>query len=129
MDISSSTFGRSSDYEDSDINASEKLVILPASEDDVIDISTLGPPQQEPMFGTYYWCMELSASLLHEWSNLSQPQLPPPDSSLALPLPNPFIPSRFDLKQLPLADSDHPLVNSSLKVQLTVGKKKVRCEL
>ena len=49
-----------------------------------------------------------------------------PTSVLPLDLPprNPYIPTQFELKPLPTDDAAHPLLNCSLKVCITVGKKK-----
>lgn len=121
--MASTIFGRSLDFENAELNTSEELVVVPASVA-LLDPAAAGPPQQEPIFGTHYWCQDLSAERLQEWSDLAKPVLPPHDSKLALPHINPFIPSRFSLKPLPPADCDHPLLNCSLKLQITVGKKK-----
>jgi secreted Zn-dependent insulinase-like peptidase len=121
----STIFGRSVDFENAELNRSEKLVVIPASVA-LFDPTDAGPPQQEPIFGTHYWCQDLSAERLQEWSDLAKPIMPPRDSKLALPHKNPFIPSRFSLKLLPPADCDHPLLNCSLKLQITVGKTKVK---
>jgi Middle or third domain of peptidase_M16 len=84
------------------------------------------PPQKEPFFGTPYWCQALSPSLLQKWVDFANPQLPAPNSMLALPPPNPYIPHNFDLKPLPPSDCHHPLLNCSIKLQIAVGKRKVR---
>jgi hypothetical protein len=123
--MASTIFGRSLDFEEAELNTTEELVVIPASVA-LFDPVTAGPPQQEPIFGTHYWCQALSAERLQEWSDLAKPLLPPHDSKLALPQINPFVPSRFSLKPLPPADCDHPLLNCSLKLQITVGKTKVR---
>ena len=133
LDISSSMFGRSSDYDsiESESFDKDRLVLLdPAGFDDagklrLFDPVNAGPPSTEPIFGTRYWCQSLPESLLQEWSDLSKPQLPPPDSMLALPPQNPYVPARFDLKPLPPSDCHHPLLNCSIKLQISVGKKKV----
>ena len=125
IDIASTSFGRSSDYENCDINTSPDLAILPPSDDERFHPANTGPPQQEPIFGTHYWCQEISESRLQEWLSLAEPKLPPSDSMLALPPKNPFVPGRFTMKPLPPADCDHPLLNCSIKLQITVGKTKV----
>lgn len=100
-------------------------MILLDSGDNLFDAASAGRPRHEPIFGTYYWCEQLSESRLQHWSDLSQPQLPPPDSLLSLPQQNEFIPGNFDLKPLPPADADHPLLNCAIKLQISVGKRKV----
>jgi hypothetical protein len=115
----SSVFGRAHDYEENHGNDAFKL---PKS--DVFDSG--GPPMTEPMFGTKFWCNEIPSVTLQEWSNAAVAQLPPDSSMLTLPPVNPFIPVDFELKALPADDAHHPLVNCSLKLCITVGKKKVR---
>ncbi len=123
IDITSTSLGRSADYEA--IEAVLEGQTLPAS-DDPFD-ATKGPaPCQEPVFGTYYWCQALSETQLEHWDRLREPQLPPTDSMLALPPPNHFIPNNFSLRELPPSDCDHPLLNCSIKLQIAVGKRKVR---
>lgn len=121
IDMTSTKFGRAAEYESKEIS-SDGVVISPSNE--LFDPKNNIPPQKEPMFGTSYWCQAVFESQLQKWSNLSQPQLPPTDSTLALPPKNQFIPSRFSLKALPATDCDHPLLNSSIKLQITVGKRK-----
>lgn len=123
IDITSTMLGRSSDYEAHE--AASKAETIPAS-DDFFDPTKGPPPCQEPIFGTYYWCQALSGGQLEHWANLSQPQLPPADLMLTLPPQNHFIPTSFSLKELPPTDCDHPLLNCSIKLQVAVGKKKVR---
>ena len=122
--MASTLFGRSADFENAEIVPTFDALIAPSSE--LFDSSRSGPPMQEPVFGTHYWCQQLSDSLIEEWTRLSQPQLPPDGSSLALPMRNPFIPVQFELKELPTADCDHPLLNCSIKLQVHLGKRKVR---
>jgi secreted Zn-dependent insulinase-like peptidase len=102
---------------------------VPAS-DELFDPLKAPPPQQEPVFGTHYWCQKLSDFQLQEWSDLAKAQLPQQQaessaSLLSLPQQNQFIPTKFSLKALPPADCDHPLLNCSIKLQITVGKRKV----
>jgi hypothetical protein len=125
IDLASTTFGRSADYET--IEPSKETEPLPPSEE-VFDPAKAGapPPQQEPVFGTRYWCQHISDLHLQQWSDLVKPQLPPTESMLSLPQQNQFIPTKFSLKTLPPADCDHPLLNCSIKLQITVGKRKVR---
>jgi hypothetical protein len=133
LDLSSSTLGRSSDYESVEPVLDEQglIVIDPVAlnESDIPEPfvpTEAAPPQKEPFFGTPYWCQALSPSLLQKWVDFADPQLPPPNSMLALPPPNPYIPHNFDLKALPPSDCHHPLLNCSIKLQIAVGKRKVR---
>lgn len=161
IDINSSKFGRSADYDaiesskkDDDASkqplqlSSERIEeIKKATNGDVTDFDYLlppsieyaGQPQQEPIFGTYYWCQEVTEEQLQEWDALAQPQLPvmvdtdtatanetTTATTLSLPQKNPFIPTKFDQKPLPPSDCDHPLLNFSIKLQIAVGKRKVR---
>jgi len=136
LDLSSSLFGRSSDYEDTDapVPSPSNLVdyyatfdpeqnSLPPS-DKAFDPSEVGSPHIEPIFGTPFWCQQLDESLVEEWVQCVEPKLPPPDSMLHLPQKNQFVPTDFSLKPLPPADCDHPLLNCSIKLQIPVGKRK-----
>lgn len=87
------------------------------------------PPCKEPVFGTYYWCQDLSKSQIEHWDRNAQPQLPPSESMLSLPPQNHFIPTNFLLKDLPPSDCYHPLLNCSIKLQISVGKRKVQYSL
>ncbi len=78
----------------------------------------------EPMFGTNYRCESFSEELLTRWKELARPCLHK-ESGLHLPPPNPYVPTAFDLKPLPPEDAHHPLLHSSLKLGVSVGKKKV----
>lgn len=122
IDLASTLLGRSAEYEAAEI--SQDTSPLPAS-DDLFDPTKGPPPQQEPIFGTFYWCQNLSNAQIKEWEAYGCPQLPPLDSLLSLPPQNHFVPTKFDLKPLPAGDSDHPLLNCSIKLQITVGKRKV----
>lgn len=124
----SSTLGRAADFEtqDSDERISGSETVLNLVEDnDSFNVATAGEPSIEPTFETRYWCRSIPESLLNEWSDACRPDLPPPDSTLILPPKNPFVPENLALKPLPPDDSHHPLVNCSLKICITVGKKKV----
>lgn len=99
---------------------------MPSSEDLFNPTSSSVPPCQEPVFGTYYWWESLSTSQIEQWDRLAQPQLPPSESMLALPPQNHFVPTNFKLRDLPPTDCDHPLLNCSIKLQISVGKRKVR---
>lgn len=128
IDLMSSTFGRAADFETDPDGASEPVVMTAESNGDSgdeFDVGTAGPPDVEPMFGTRYWRRVVPDSMLRAWTAASSPNLPPHDSLLRLPPKNPFVPESFALKPLPPDDGDHPLVHSSLKLCVTVGKKKV----
>ncbi len=135
LDLSSTTFGRAAEYEDSDSSSLPATTAdfyksfdleqncLPPSNNS-FDPAEAGKPHIEPIFGTPFWCQLLDNSLMEEWRLCYQPQLPPQDSMLSLPQQNEFIPTDFTLKPLPPADCDHPLLNCSVKLQIPVGKRK-----
>ena len=79
--------------------------------------------QVEPYFGTNYWCQSVDKETMNQWIQAWEPQLPCVD--IHLPPKNPFIPKQFALKALPPNDTHHPLLNCSLKLCISVGKKKV----
>jgi nardilysin len=131
IEVSSTRFGRSSEYEE---NESSKHVeyynsflpdecCLPAS-DELFDPKTAGPPHIEPIFGTPFWVQSVSTQQISVWNDCARPQLPPKESMLALPQPNAFVPTNFELKPLPPDDCDHPLLHCSIKLQITVGRRK-----
>jgi len=129
IDLSSTLLGRSADYEAVDPAATEETM---APSDDMFDPTKgASPPCREPIFGTYYWCQDLSDDQILEWTKLSEPQLPPVESMLTLPPRNHFVPENFTLRELPASDCDHPLLNCSIKLQTSVGKRMVglSCEL
>ena len=127
IDLSSSTFGQYDDYlsikvpEDATDTIIRNLDVIPA-EESFDPKTTERSPQIEPMFGTLFWCQGVSEDLIAEWKQAAAPQQPM--ISVSLPPQNRFVPTRYDLKDLPVTDSRHPLVNSSIKVCTTVGKKK-----
>lgn len=146
LDLSSTAFGRAGDYEekdapDSPTSSSEsppassrpplsyyssfdlEQNCLPPS-DETFDPAKAGKPHIEPVFGTPFWCQRLDNALVEGWSKCAEPQLPPAGSMLSLPQQNEFIPTDFSLKPLPPADCDHPLLNCSIKLQISVGKRK-----
>jgi secreted Zn-dependent insulinase-like peptidase len=129
IDFGSTSFGRASEYEE-DTSKSDYYKVFDTknvkSETDhgFFDAQKAGAPHIEPIFGTPFWCESISASQLKEWESKAQPQMPPAESMLALPLQNQFIPTNFEMKSLPPSDSDHPLVNCSIKLQIPVGKRK-----
>lgn len=134
IDLTSSSFGRSADYKNMSKSAPsnetdsvstttiQNLIILKESSDGSFDPAIAGPPQMEPMFGTLFWCHALPSEWIQEWANLAQPQQP--SLPISLPPQNPFVPTKFDLKPLPENDAHHPLLNSSLKLCISVGKTK-----
>ena len=75
-------------------------------------------------FGTKFWVVSISNDVIQLWIDAAKPQLPRPDLALCLPPKNPYISSNFDLKPLPADDGAHPLLNCSVKVQVTVGRQK-----
>jgi secreted Zn-dependent insulinase-like peptidase len=124
IDLSSTLLGRSADYE----AIEPALGGEPMSPSDDLFDPTKGstPPFQEPVFGTFYWYQTLSDEQILKWRKLSEPQLPSVESMLTLPPRNHFVPQDFVLKELPASDCDHPLLNCSIKLQTSVGKRKVR---
>lgn len=119
----STTFGRAADFDDAD--ALEARDVLQPSVK--FDRSKTGPPRKEPWFGTYFWIEDLARPMVQQWEELAAPQMPPKDSMLSLPPKNPFVPIQFDIKPTPPDDTDHPLLNCSLKLCVVLGKQKVRC--
>ena len=81
-------------------------------------------PSTEPRFDTKFWAEDISKDTIKQWTDSAKPQLPTSDLALHLPPVNPYIPTNFDLKPLPADDGHHPLLNCSLKVCISVGKKK-----
>jgi nardilysin len=123
IDLSSSTFGRASDFSDAALTegVQTKPDIVLHAEEGTLDKDRIGAYNIEPMFGTIFWCSEVPEDWIQHWIALAEPHTPTID--IKLPLPNPFVPKRFDLKALPDHDSRHPLVNCSLKLCVPVGKK------
>ena len=132
VDILSSSFGRAADFEEdmNHENSSKNEVQLSQEEEDKVAIdfspTTAGRPMIEPIFGTQYWSHRIPSNLIEEWTKAAEPQLPPPECAISLPPVNPFTPKKFALKALPHDDSHHPLLFCSLKLCISVGKKKVR---
>lgn len=125
IDLTSSSFGRPADFgvviaEDSTDTLVTDLQI--ADEMELFDASVAGPPQIEPMFGTFFWCSDVPSDWIVDWCSLARPQ--EPTLRIGLPPRNPFVPEKFDLKPLPSDDARHPLLNSSLKLCIAVGKSK-----
>lgn len=127
----SSTFGRStnvSDEAETEFALSMNIDLVENIEEDSGDFDpvTAGDPHIEPIFGTRFWCHAISQETLNGWRDAATPCLPSASSLLSLPPHNPFVPKHFDLKPLPIDDSHHPLLHCSLKVCVSVGKRKVR---
>lgn len=125
IDLTSSSFGKPADYSiDEELSPMEVVIsnlrVLP--ETGSFDREVAGQPMTERMFGTFFWAYELPDTWVEEWSSLAAS--PTPTVPIALPPQNPFVPTKFELKELPGDDSRHPLVDASLKVCITVGKKK-----
>lgn len=129
IDLSSSSFGKPSDFEHAPRDATSvetmvsNLIIMDEREDGSFDVATAGSPQVDPMFGTQFWCHKLPRSWLERLAEASDPGAPT-IAMLNLPPRNPFVPHNFDLKPLPVDDADHPLLNAALKLCIPVGKTK-----
>jgi nardilysin len=126
IDLLSSTFGRAADFEAEENAVSPVSSDVPVVDSKPFKASEAGTPEIEPMFGTPFWRRQLIDAQIASWSEAFAAALPRPDSLLSLPPKNPFVPDCYALKPLPPDDDDHPLVHSSLKLCVTIGKKKVR---
>jgi secreted Zn-dependent insulinase-like peptidase len=124
IDLSSTRLGRSADYEAFDTLLEGEP--MPPSDDLFDPTNGSTPPCREPVFGTFYWYQSLSDDQILEWSQFAEPRLPPVEFMLTLPPRNHFVPENFALRELPASDCDHPLLNCSIKLQISVGKRKVR---
>ena len=136
VDMMSSTFGRTADFDNvsttTEAQTSESDSVLatktPKNENhDAIHFSpeSAGAPTTEPMFGSHFWSHSISTNIIDAWVKAAEPKLPPPTSVIALPPINQFIPTEFDLKPTPPDDTHHPLLHCSLKLCVSVGKRKV----
>lgn len=122
VDLISSLFGRAADFADgAPLNSEDEK---PARSAEVSSLSA-GMPSIEPIFGTQYWSHQIPSNIIEKWASLSEPQLPPTSSLIKMPPINPFVPRRFELKPTPSDDTHHPLLFCSLKICITVKKKKV----
>jgi len=126
IDLSSSTFGRASDF---DVDVESQLTIKTTVDLDDIPVDEVSfdpvscpPPFTEPWFGTRFWCH----SFPPEWIKILDELFTANDATEELRLPplNPFIPKNLDLKSLPANDSRHPLLDMPIKVCEQVGKEK-----
>jgi hypothetical protein len=126
----SSQFGRAGDFDDHVTQLEEGKDDLPinSSKGDAVSFEpeTAGDPLIEPIFGSRYWSHVIPKDVIEEWEKCMQPQMPMPETQICLPPINPFVPEKFDLKELPQDDDHHPLLFCSLKVCIPLGKKKVR---
>lgn len=123
IDVTSSKFGRSADFEGVETSEKDTVVDAPLTESLFDPDGTM--PLEEPMFGTHYWCQMIPTNVLHRWKELSQAQLPSHESSLSLPKKNEFIPSKFDLKSTPAVEVEHPLLNCLITLKATAEETQV----
>uniref|UniRef100_A0A7S3Q5Z2 Insulysin n=1 Tax=Chaetoceros debilis TaxID=122233 RepID=A0A7S3Q5Z2_9STRA len=130
VDLTSSTFGRASDFDEHvsnmNVDRGNENHSMNSKSGDAIDftLETAGEPYTEPIFGMKYWSHPISEALTNQWMESREPKLPPTSSKITLPPVNPFVPRRFDLKDLPKEDSHHPLLFCSLKICVSIGKRK-----
>ena len=135
VDLMSSLFGRDSDYDAEQLTEEEKkddgdmAQPIDVEDDDehlvLFDKEKAGPALIEPRFGTKFWVEAIGKDTIQQWTDSATPKLPSPKfPTIALPPKNKYIPTKFDLKPLPEDDADHPLLNCSVKVCISVGKKK-----
>lgn len=95
----------------------------PLLDDGMVDPNASSPPMIEPMFGTPFWCYEIPSLLLDKWSSLLSSVNT--NNKLHLPIQNPFVPTNLDLKSVDdHNDASHPLLGASIKVCITIGRKK-----
>lgn len=122
----SATFGRASDFDDS-MSESDDGHGMGCHSGDALMFSKekLDAPFTVPEFGAKYWCHMISPELLKRWEEAASPTSSSEELELNLPAMNPFVPTEFGLKPLPPDDSHHPLLHCSLKLCISVGKKKV----
>ena len=115
LDLTSSKFGRSADFEGAgtEMSTMVEVVDVPLSES-LFDPSGI-TPLQEPLFGTPYWCQNIPNEVQDKWTAISKAQLPPAESGLSLPKRNEFVPTKFELKPLPKVDLDDPLPTEEME--------------
>lgn len=142
-DLMSSTFGRAADYSSEDnvirdtttlskVNDRQRLSEQKKENDLIlshtyeISVKLHETPLVEPYFGTRFWVEEIGSDMLSRWELAFQNGTAVADAPavLSLPSPNPFVPTTFHLKPRPIDDSHHPLLRCSVKIQVTVGRKK-----
>ena len=132
IDLMSSLFGQDADYSDDSTGQEEKKADTvdfdgtntDCTESHIFDKVNAGPASIEPRFGTKYWEEKISDDLIQCWKAAAMPQLPSSDELLIhLPPQNTYIPTMFDLR--PADYAEHPLLNCSVKVCVTVGKMKL----
>ena len=128
FDLVSSLFGRAADFDDhtSCLKPASKDTPINSNYGDVFffDRETFPDPLVEPIFGTHYWSHVIPDECIQEWEKSREPSMSEDGSGISLPPVNPFVPTKFDLKELPADDSHHPLLFCSLKICLAIGKKK-----
>lgn len=103
VDITSSTFGQTSNFSNYPADESHDDVMNELSKCHKIGAVTFDPkdagiPYAEPNFGTRYWAHVIPTDIIESWNKAALPTLPPRQSQLHLPVENPFVPTKFDLK-------------------------------
>ena len=128
VDLVSSSFGRAAEFEDhiSRLEPASKDTPINSINGDsyVFDRETFLEPLVEPIFGTRYWSHIIPSEIIQKWDLSRGPSMPDIESGISLPPVNTFVPTKFDLKELPADDSHHPLLFCSLKICIAVGKQK-----
>jgi nardilysin len=119
VDVMSSLWGVAADFQD--VAAADAPPPPPSSttstRQPLPDHIAALPMQTEPIFGTKFWSTSLSSWLI---AKLKAPAHFP---GLTLPPPNPFIATNFEMRPFPPDDAAHPLLNASVKVAASTGKK------
>ena len=83
---------------------------------------SLWTPQVEPNFETIFWCSEIPSDWIEAWSTIVT-RTTASSLSLHLPTPNPFVPTRLDIKEHPSGESHHALLSATIKVCSSSGGK------
>jgi nardilysin len=124
IELTSSSFGRAADFKDDESFPQSTTIeeLFTEKDDGEFRPSTANPPQVEPMFGTRFWCHSIDQQWLDELAVTRDPR--PATSELFLPPRNPFVPENLSLMPLPVNDTRHILLNSSIKLCIPVGKSK-----
>ncbi|KAL7549631.1 hypothetical protein ACHAWF_012904 [Thalassiosira exigua] len=141
IDLMSSLFGRDGDFDSEGAGEEEKKeeseTDAPAehistdlgspcednTQPSLFDMERAGPPSIEPRFGSKFWVEDISEDVIQRWTSAADSHLSvPSELKIGLPPKNDFIPKRFDVK--PSDDAEHPLLNCSVKVCVSVGKTK-----
>lgn len=119
IDLMSATFGRASDYSDSnndDTADTEQNTTIHSGDALMFSPEDTGSPFTEPEFGTKYWCHVIPSDVIENWVEAASPSLPSDELGLHLPAVNPFVPTEFGLKSLSIEESKHPLLGCSLEL-------------